>query len=517
MNSLKQIRDQLLALWNRSSRSARATYVAVGAGCLALIIGVGIWSSRPQFVPLATDLDPTTMGNILNVLDAQKIEYQLNFSGSTVLVPKKDFNRARIQVADVAGQHLSQSETPSSSLWDDPRDHQRKERERQEQQIASMLERMDAIDQATVKIAKPGKAIYASEQKNTSAAVVLTLNPRYSFGRSDAYNVARLVADGVEELDIKNVSVSDHTNRLLYTGSSAGLSEVTNHLEYKRSVESERAANAQQMLTKILGDGRAIVRVNADIDFTVSKRRGETPDPDSKVAVKEKIQSFEGTGAIRRAIGAAGTSSNVTSPPSSGQLNDSGDQKGEYSEIEYLPGKTIDETTQFGGTVERLTVAATVDFSNLPADSGAAITKAEIEELIKDAVGFDSQRGDKITLLVGKIAGDPPVDQLEVGVPWWQRYERLARSLSLGVAALVAFVIGLLIVRKLRPIAVEKAADPSDRRRTDLVSELSAKARQNPEAVSRILAAWLNDPGRNEINMEDDGRESLVQPTRRAA
>lgn len=522
MNSLKQIRDQLLAVWNRSSRATRSAYVAVAAGCLLLIVGVGIWSSRPQLVPLATNLSPTQAAQIIDLLDAEKITNKMNFSGSTVLVPKKDFNRARLVIKDIAGlpaSNLDEEPTFPGFLPDPGRSLKRRE-----QQIAQTLMRMNAIKHASVTLALPDPTPFAlvHEESPATAAVVVELHPNAQFSRqSIGASVASTVSYSVSGLTPENVTVFDTNGQRLFSGSEGGGS-IYDQLAHQRRVEADITAKAQRLLAQSLGEGASALSITADIDFTQRSSKKTTHDPDGSAKQSEDTEQTTVNGDRRLAQGPAGVESNLRGQ-SGTDRGSYGSEKTEKYNTKYSVGTEEESLEEYGGTIKRLSIAATVDLSKVKNDSGQTHSKEDIEELVKSAVGFEDKRGDNITLLVGKIIDATPlVDEVENGIPWWQKYERLVRSLSLGVAALVAFVIGLLVIRKLRPITVVESSDEDrGRRRSDLVDELSSKVHEHPEAVSRILATWLNDPGRDGgeagIDSESEKAGSFAQPRRRAA
>jgi flagellar M-ring protein FliF len=519
MNSLKQIRDQLLAVWNRSSKATRAAYVGVAAGCLLLIVGVGIWSSRPQLVPLATNLSPTQAAQIIDLLDAEKITNKMNFSGSTVLVPKKDYSRARLVVKDIAGlPDPTLDETPSFPGFIPDPDRSTK---RLEQQIAQTLMRMRAIKHASVTLALPDPTPFVREKKPATAAVVVELHPNMQVSRqSIGTSVASTVSYSVSGLTPDNVTVFDTNGQRLFSGSEDG-GGIYDQLDHQRRVEADITAKAQRLLAQSLGEGASALSITADIDFTQRSSKKTTHDPDGSAKQSEDTEQSTVNGDRHLAQGAAGVESNLRGQ-SGTDRGSYGSEKTEKYNTKYAVGTMEESLKEYGGKIARLSVAATVDLSKVKRDSGQPYSKDEIEGHVKNAVGFKDSRGDTISILVGKIVSATPlVDELDNGIPWWQKYERLVRSLSLGVAALVAFVVGLLIIRKLRPITVVGSGGDSDRRRSDLVDELASKARENPEAVSRILATWLNDPGRSGgesgIDSEDESDRSFEQPRRRAA
>jgi len=76
------------------------------------------------------------------------------------------------------------------------------------------------------------------------------------------------------------------------------------------------------------------------------------------------------------------------------------------------------------------------------------------------------------------------------GVPW-DKYEQLARSASLGLAAIVAFLLGFLTLRRLRPTVTMSSEGAAGESADQRLANLSMRARENPEAVAQALNAWL--------------------------
>ena len=70
--------------------------------------------------------------------------------------------------------------------------------------------------------------------------------------------------------------------------------------------------------------------------------------------------------------------------------------------------------------------------------------------------------------------------------------ESLLRNASLGIAAIVALVIGLLTVKKLKPVVLEvdrrKSLSPEVRER---LATLTDEIRERPDAMSTVLTTWM--------------------------
>ncbi len=145
------------------------------------------------------------------------------------------------------------------------------------------------------------------------------------------------------------------------------------------------------------------------------------------------------------------------------------------------------------------------------------MTKEQVEAILKQAVGFDPQRTDQIEVLVTKLAGLTAADPLAgIGAPVWEQYRELIRVASLGVGSLVALLLGLLILRRLRPVSL--AASPLTvvrAARSQQIADLQAKIVTNPEIVSRIIEAWLKQTGQGEAETPPDAVRA--KGTKRAA
>src|SRR5690606_32544633 len=115
----------------------------------------------------------------------------------------------------------------------------------------------------------------------------------------------------------ENVTLMDTSGRMLASKNS-GDGSIDAQLEYVSRLESHLASKAEILLSQMLGPGRAMVRVTADVDFTQTERQETTYDPSTKVKLSESIKSESHTGVTSGpAGGPAGTSSNFN-PSGSG-------------------------------------------------------------------------------------------------------------------------------------------------------------------------------------------------------
>ena len=93
--------------------------------------------------------------------------------------------------------------------------------------------------------------------------------------------------------------MADSRGKVLYEPRSdtdmAGMTST--QLEYQMNMQRQLEQRVEQLLTPIVGPGRAIVRVNADLDFDRTTIRKETFDPKSAVVRSEVKNEEENRGA----------------------------------------------------------------------------------------------------------------------------------------------------------------------------------------------------------------------------
>ncbi len=164
-----------------------------------------------------------------------------------------------------------------------------------------------------------------------------------------------------------------------------------------------------------------------------------------------------------------------------------------------------------GGNVTKLTVAVLVDRDAINALAGAGGTDAQLarlESMVRNAVGVDSARGDRVSMMAVHFepnpaaaagAGTPPV---KGGGDVVLVVERVSRPI-MGIVAIVALVI--LALRALRsggegPRTASAAPEPEpDLRmngpeRSGIRSRLRPDVESNPgEATTSVVRAWLSE------------------------
>lgn len=496
MNFLNNLLQQLRSLWNRSSRAYRAGLVGAIAVGLATVVGVGYWSSRPQYMPLVDSMSASETAEVVSKLAAANIPYQLNFSASAVSVPSGLWNEAKLAIKDVVSESSVVAPSSDISFMQSPLEMRQRQLREKERLLAASILRYPAIRHADVHLAIPEPTPFERQQKNPTASVVLDLKPGSTFTLEHAASIAAMVSASVEGMSVESVTVTDTTGRSYSSQALTADGGLSRQFEYRRRLEADLAAKAEDMLTQMLGPGRAVVRVTADLDFTETERVETTPDKSTQVKKKEDIENKESMGGVVRAQGAAGVVANNLAGGGGATGSTPTSDKEKRTTTEYDFGEKVDRVRIPGGKVERLTIAALVDLPK--ADPNAtppieAVDPKVVENLIKQAVGFVDDR-DGITVMPSAVTGlGTDITTMVDTLDRWEFYNNLVRNASLGLAAVVALVLGLLLIRKLQPLGLtQRMIEKPVADRSTAMAELTAQVQQNPEVVSKIVAAWLN-------------------------
>jgi len=511
MDFLRNLMDQMKTIWRDAAIPVRAGFVAVALLLVSAVVAVGIWSSQPEYVPLANGLSPTEAAELVSKLDTEGIDHKLNYSGSGVLVPRTSWNRARIAGGDLVGSiAVDQADLQESLLSDPTLNHFRILRNREEL-LSQTIGRMQDVQSATVHIGRADPSPFLNDADTTTASVVLELNRGSRFTSEQVAAVVSLVANSMEGLAPDDVSVLNTRGDLLTERLSGAQSELDRQYEFRRKLETDLAAKAESMLAEMLGPGHAIVRVSAELDFTQETQTETTYDPDAKVKLTESIETTTTKDIPQPQNGAAGIAANVGNAPTA---NDTGSIVSNTEKIDatYENAKVEKMTQEATGTIQRLSVAATVDLPDgAGGDASEGISEDDVQQIISQAVGLSLTRGDAIKVLVAPLTGSPfATNPVPVPATDWTRWIELLRSASLGLASITALLVGYFVCKRMLPVTTRKEEHESVTANPQKLGELILEVREHPELVAQILATWLDE---EVIPVDESEVASIAMPT----
>ncbi|MBI5757129.1 MAG: flagellar M-ring protein FliF [Planctomycetales bacterium] len=504
MDDQRRVTTQLKQFWTRLSLVAQVIYGGTTLGLLGLVVWVAYWAAKPEYRVLLSGLQTEDAAAIVQKLESDHVAYELASGGTTILVPADCVQKVRMNLA-VSG--LPQGAGKGFELFDDmsmgatPFVQNLNYVRAIQGELARTIMQLEPVAQARVHIVQPDPTPFVREEKPVTASVVVKTKPGAALGRSATAGIVALVAGSVKGLSPDHVTVLDTEGRVLSEKRDPRDGIVSSdQLGYQRDVEANLASKAEEILSRLLGPGRAVVRVTAEMSFRHIKESTEKFDPEGKVVTHESSVSSKTTspGGTR---GAAGAVSNIPpAQPNAPAPNASASQKlDETIESQYAVSKVNRQLEEQQGTIDRLTVAVmlippSTDASVTP-EEALGITTDEAKELVKQAVGFKDGR-DQIQVSVGKVA-EAKEDAAAEGDPLqfqkWQNYASLVRASSLGIASLVGLVMLVLVLRRL----AASESSQTDTAQAASVAKALPSELQDLGAVAETLKSWLNESPRD--------------------
>lgn len=388
-------------------------------GSVMGIITVSRWANQPDYVVLYSDLSSADSGAVIERLKAQKIKYEVRGDGTTIAISPPDLvHELRISLASegvpkggtVGLEIFDQASLGATNL---------QEKIKFQRAIQGELERtinsLDAVLSSRVHIVQPEKSVFAKRGNQPTASVLLRLRGGGELTKLQIRGIANLVAGSVEGLVRDNVTILDTLgNQLSFVDEGEdSLSAEATRLQYQREVERSYVQRVEQMLARVLGPGKVIARVTADLDFSANERQEESFDPGGQV-IRSERSITEGVGSEARG-GVPGVVSNLTNEASLLAPRGVGAESSARSEQvkNYEVSKAISRTQNPRGRLVRLSVAVMVD--GTPDAAVVELKEGEtaaprvfkpldseilgqIDSVVKSAVGYDAARGDTITV-----------------------------------------------------------------------------------------------------------------------
>ena len=495
---------------------------------LALIvtfIGIILFISfrEPSKTTLFSSLSEADKSKVVESLRQNGINVSLDSATGEVLVPSTDYYQSKMLLA---AEGLPES-LPNGydSLDNMPMGTSRsveavKIRNGLENELARSINEISGILGARVHLAIPDKSVFVRERGKPTASVFVKLGAGRSLGENQIRAIVHLVSSSVPNLPSENVTVVDQHGNLLSKPSDDINSAMSNRqLEYTMKLEQVYRQRVLSLLTPILGAGNITAQVNVDVDFTTQNITEEVVDPEASALRSE--QATQDITSEPQAQGIPGAVANTpplaaelaTENPVPTQAQPNIKSQSSSSIKNYEVSKRVSTTTNPTGTIKRIVAAILIRDKLVINELGEQVLqkiseeeKANLESLVRDAIGFRENRGDSITISSGEFVDDLQV----VEVPWYENSairELLGKLFTILILAIVTFgALRPLLSRILVPTAAvaggpgvaiaedeeEEAEEKIEVAEGESLEDIKAKLKPKKSAISADMLDTAN-------------------------
>lgn len=451
---------QLVEVWKQTSLSRKIGLVALVVAALTGLIFFISWAQTPDYSAAFTDLDADDGAAIVDYLKENNISYEITNSGSTIQVPSDQVHEVRLALA---GQGLPGQGTVGMELFDTATlgmtdfvqqvNYQRA----LEGELARTISSLKAVRTTRVHIVIPQPTLFSDDEEPTTASIVVDMESGQQLSQEQVRAISHLVSSAVEGLRTENLTIVDMDGNVLADGTvSTAISNVAlsaSQVETQQALEQDLERRIESMLSNVLGPGKAVVRVAAEMNWDQVETESETFFPGEEGGVlRSSRQVTETSGGDGTTIGGIpGTASNIPDAAPSFQTEISGTNGSTYVRSDvttnYEVSRSISRTVAATGGVERLSVSVMVDNVTDPA------TISAIEQATIAAAGIDPTRGDVLNVSSVPFDRSIETEQETAAEEALQRefYLKVAQWGAVAIALIALFFVVRSMLRNLRP------------------------------------------------------------------
>lgn len=478
--------ENLVSLLNRLGLARVAAMGVVAVLMVGFFAFLMLRFSAPQMAPLYSGLTFDDSSAIVSELRTLNIPFELRADGETILVPRDVVTTTRMSLAEnglpTGGQIGYEIFDNQNALGATSFVQNINQVRALEGELARTISSLARIKSARVHLVLPERELFRQERQSPSASIMLSVRGELSTGEIRA--VQQLVASAIEGLSTNRVSIVDDNGRLLASGAGTGDDTLIAGEIQERTLgmEARLRARIEELLTNVVGGGRARVQVSAELDLNRLTRTSETYDPNGQVVRSAQTREVDNKSNVPN--GAAGVSVANELPNGAGTGGTQGTNLETANTTEETINYEISRTTQTeineAGGIKRLSVAVVVDGVYTQGTDGAATYSprsaeelAQITALVRSAIGFDANRGDTVEVVNLQFADRPEVAGLGTSAPGLLDFTKddLMNLANMAVTVVIALALLLFGLRPLLKRVLEPEAEPLELAPTAQVSD----------------------------------------------
>ncbi len=443
-----------------------ARLVTLGGVAAALIVFFLYLTSRlagPDMALLYADLQTVDSGKIVQRLEASGTPYELGGDGGRIMVPRDQVLRLRMAMAgeglpsggSVGYEIFDRTEAFGTTSFVQQVNHLRA----LEGELARTIGTIAQIRSARVHLVIPERELFSRDRPEPSASIILIVGGPGSIEKPQVLAIQHLVAAAVPGLKPSSVSIVDNRGTLLARGPDDGdPSSGAGAEEMRLAYETRMTRAIEDLLQRSLGYGKARAEVSVEMDFDRVTTNSETFDPDGQVirstqTVEEQADSTDGGAGNAVTVGTNLPDPNLTAP---GAVQSATKSARTEETVNYEVSKTVETHVREAGSIRRVSVAVLVDGTYEAAADGtttyqprSAEDLAQIDKLIRSAIGYSAERGDTLEVVNMRFAEFAEAAADEGGLLSGIGQSDLMRVAEVLVLGIVAALVLLLVVRPL--------------------------------------------------------------------
>lgn len=454
MERIQELKNKLTDKWKELSRLKQISFTLALLSVIIVILISTYMLNKTDYSTLFSDLTDEESGNITKVLEENEIKYKLEEKGSKILVESNQIDKVRI---DLAVENKLPNKSTGFEIFDEKNmmatDEDRKIMYQRAVvgELQRSIESLSAVKQAKVMLVTPDKSIFEEKNKESTASIVLKLQKDQALSEETVKGIASLTSGAVENLPQKNIKIVDEQGNVLSDilddKKMSGVSDLTTkYQKLKDDLEEKLEGKTKSLLGSLFEKDALNLAVNVDLDFDSIEKTTVKYD---KPKVRSEVIQAGGDAINQQQVDDGTVKDNVA--------NVIGNNENGTKSYNHTINNELDtETTKIlnaPGVVKRVTASVLIkeNISNQET--------RQIEELVQSAIGYERERGDKVSVQAIKFAEDEQVNPVEElsDESFFKRY--LTSPIVWGVLAGILLLVITLIILVVKRRSKDKNSD----------------------------------------------------------
>lgn len=483
-----------LEQFNQLSNQKKIGLILSAGAVIALLAGALMWSQSPDYRVLYNNVSDQDGAAIISALQQMNVPYKFSDSGGAILVSEKHVHEVRLKLAGqglpkggLAGFELMENQKFGASQFIEQVNYQRA----LEGELARSVQSLAAVQSARVHLAIAKPSVFSREKQQPSVSVLLNLYPGRVLSIEQVSAIVHLMSSSVPNLPVKNVTVVDQHGNLLSMQNDKKQDDRfdAKQLEYIKEIEENYIRRIEAILSPITGGANVRAQVTADVDFSRIEPAEEIFRPNNTETDGASIRSQQTHESMSTGSkldgGIPGALSNRPPEPAIAPIEAGGKKPGEEnaadgeaankappvptdkkkeSTTNYEVDKTVQHTQQSTGNIKRLSAAVVINYRKKTDENGeltyeplSADEIKEINNLVREAMGYNEKRGDSLTVTNSLFTGDT---EAALDIPLWKDPDVIMLAKDIGKQLLIVAVVLFFLLKILRPFLKSLAPPP---------------------------------------------------------
>ena len=471
---MKEKFNKLTQLWEGLSSLRKLGLAVAVVGIIGLSIGILSWSGgNNEMKRLVSGGDAEDMGEVVEYLKANQIEFEYSESGNTILVPADKHASVKMEMA-MKG--LPKTGNVGYEIFDEGNFGisdfvQRTNKQRAIQgELERTIRAMDAVKDARVTIVQKDNNLLLSEDpENRPTASVMINTGGMRLPSEKGMAIQFLVARSVEGVGQSSVTVVDEKLNLLSDESdSSGAAGVAGQMMKAYQAQEKRLeAKIESMLSKIVGNNQVVAKVSVNLETKTSTELDERFDPDGSVprtttTDKDDAKTVE----TQQGNNAAGMGANVPNVSQDATMQDpimaESEESRESKTTDFEISRNLKETVQEPGAIVGRSAAVLIAKGETPR------TPAQIEVIKESVVNAIGARFDLDDQKLETYVTVNEVEFLDAASPFgaagetasllkgfFETWSPVFKTFLGPLLAIVMFIVFLRMLKKFKPSEAE--------------------------------------------------------------